>query len=231
MAIAKVVLNGTTKMDTTQVTVTAEDLAQGVTALGANGELITGTGSSGGGYTAAEIATGAAPIGRVEVDSGNIPMYALASKPFTALFAPNSTVFTGGCQNCTSLQTVVVKDFSATNQFYGCTSLSSLDLQSSAITGGSLNNCSQLTVIVLRSSSIQALANLNAIANTPFKSGGSGGTIYIPKSLYDHLGDNSSSDYKKATNWSTVDGYGTITWAKIEGTTYETHYADGTAIS
>lgn len=42
MAIAKVVLNGTTKMDTTQVTVTASDLAQGVTALGANGELVTG---------------------------------------------------------------------------------------------------------------------------------------------------------------------------------------------
>ena len=43
MAIAKVVLNGTTKIDTTGVTVTVEDLAAGVTALGADGELITGT--------------------------------------------------------------------------------------------------------------------------------------------------------------------------------------------
>lgn len=230
MAIAKVLLNNTTQMDTTQVTVTASDLASGITALGKDGTLITGTASSG--YTAAEIATGAAPIGRVEVDSGDIPMYCLASKTLiTSLFAPNSILYTGACQNCTSLQTAVVNYFLSTNQFSGCTSLSSLDLQTGAITGGSLNACSQLTVIVLRSSSIQVLANLNAITNTPFKSGGTGGTIYIPKSLYDHLGDNSSSDYKKATNWSTVDGYGTITWAKIEGTTYETHYADGTAIS
>lgn len=44
MAIAKVVFNGTTKIDTTSVTVTAADLAQGVTALGADGTLITGTG-------------------------------------------------------------------------------------------------------------------------------------------------------------------------------------------
>lgn len=43
MAIAKVVLNGTTQMDTTQVTVTAETLAQSVTALGADGTLVTGT--------------------------------------------------------------------------------------------------------------------------------------------------------------------------------------------
>lgn len=46
MAIAKVVLGGVTLMDTTGVTVTAETLANGITALGADGELITGTYSS-----------------------------------------------------------------------------------------------------------------------------------------------------------------------------------------
>ena len=75
-----------------------------------------------------------------------------------------------------------------------------------------------------------SLYNLAAFTGTPFASGGTGGTIYIPKSLYDHLDDGTSSDYKAATNWSTIDGYGTITWAKIEGTYYETHYADGTLI-
>lgn len=49
MAIAKVVLGGVTLMDTTGVTVTAETLANGVTALGADGELITGT-ATGGNY-------------------------------------------------------------------------------------------------------------------------------------------------------------------------------------
>lgn len=56
-------------------------------------------------------------------------------------------------------------------------------------------------------------------------------TIYIPKSLYDHLGDGSSLDYKSATNWSTADGYGVITWAAIEGSQYENAYADGTPIT
>ena len=49
----------------------------------------------------------------------------------------------------------------------------------------------------------------------------SSGTIYIQKVLYDRLGDGASLDYKAATNWSTVDGYGTITWAKIESSAYE----------
>ena len=82
------------------------------------------------------------------------------------------------------------------------------------------------------------LGNINAFANTPFKSGGTGGTIYIPKSLYDHLGDGTANDYKAATNWSTVDGYGTITWKSIESTHTDPnapidltlYYADGTPI-
>lgn len=89
----------------------------------------------------------------------------------------------------------------------------------------------KLTTVILRGSAIVPLGNVSAF-NTcnPWKSGGTGGTIYIPKALYDHLGDNSSLDYKAATNWSTLNGYGTITWAQIEGSYYETHYADGTTI-
>lgn len=91
-------------------------------------------------------------------------------------------------------------------------------------------NCSSLGTIILRHTSINALPNVNCLNNTPFKNGGAGGTIYIPKSLYDHLGDGSALDYKSATNWSTIDGYGTITWAQIEGSIYENAYADGTPI-
>lgn len=53
-------------------------------------------------------------------------------------------------------------------------------------------------------------------------------TIYIPKALYDHLDDGTSMDYKAATNWSSKTSY--ITWAQIEGSIYETKYADGTTI-
>lgn len=87
----------------------------------------------------------------------------------------------------------------------------------------SLANCSVLTTLILRrSTAITALGSKDGIDNgTPFRNGGTGGTIYIPEVLYNHLGDGTSLDYKAATNWSAVDGYGTITWAKLEGSQYE----------
>lgn len=118
--------------------------------------------------------------------------------------------------------------------FYNNQNLTIADLNT--LCGGSggadFQNCSRLTTIILRSMNLVPLRNTSVIAtNTPFKSGGTGGTIYIPKALYDELGTGSSLDYKAATNWSTVDGYGTITWAQIEGSIYETQYADGTPIT
>lgn len=93
-----------------------------------------------------------------------------------------------------------------------------------------LHGCNNLATIILRYPEVATLGGVGCFNDTPFKSGGTGGTIYIPKSLYDHLGDGTANDYKAATNWSNLDGYGTVTWAKIEGSIYETHYADGTPI-
>ena len=121
----------------------------------------------------------------------------------------------------------------AANALQNCANLTTVELGSTT-TGTIVNEafaaCGSLDTLILRSTSVKALRNTNAFGWTPFASGGTGGTIYIPKSLYDHLGDGTSSDYKAATNWSTLDGYGTVTWAKIEGSIYETHYADGTPI-
>lgn len=100
----------------------------------------------------------------------------------------------------------------------------------STLAANSLNGDAKLATLILRSPSVVTLAATNAIGGTPFKSGGTGGTIYIPKALYDHLGDGTADDYKAETNWSIVNGYGTITWAQIEGSIYETQYADGTPI-
>lgn len=119
----------------------------------------------------------------------------------------------------------------------GANSLTAIDSYSISIIGGAgLQNAPMLSTIIIRhispqSNKITTLDNVNAFNNTPFASGNSGGTIYIPKTLYDHLGDGSSLDFKAATNWSTIDGYGTITWAQIEGSIYETQYADGTPIT
>lgn len=77
--------------------------------------------------------------------------------------------------------------------------------------------------LILRKTSVISLTNVNVFNATPFASGGSGGTIYVPSSLI--------SSYPSASVWSTLDGYGTVTWAAIEGSQYENYYADGTAIS
>lgn len=116
------------------------------------------------------------------------------------------------------------------NAFDSCTSLEKVDWSGSGINGNMFTGCSSLNILILRrSSSIVSIGN-NSFSNSSFASGGTGGTIYIPKVLYDELGTGSSLDYKAATNWSTYDGYGTITWAKIEGSIYENAYADGTPI-
>lgn len=117
--------------------------------------------------------------------------------------------------------------------FANCSHLEVVDIGSiPSLTGNSFistsPNCKKL---VLRSSSILALSDTRFFQGSVFASVGTGGTIYIPKSLYDHLGDGTSLDYKAATNWSTVDGYGTITWAQIEGSAYDGYWADGTPIT
>lgn len=135
-------------------------------------------------------------------------------------------------QNCKKLVKLALPALSAgTNASFadGATLLEKCDLgdctkiQSVAFRNTSLN------VLVLRRTTGVGLDNTNAFNGTPFANGGAGGHIYIPKSLYDALGTG-TNDYKTFTNWSTVDGYGTITWHAIEGSYYETHYADDTAI-
>lgn len=89
---------------------------------------------------------------------------------------------------------------------------------SNTLFGGGGNT---LDTLVLDAPFICTMSGVAAMNNTKFKNGGAGGTIYIPESLYNHLGDGTALDYKSATNWSTLDGYGTVTWAKIEGSEYE----------
>lgn len=140
--------------------------------------------------------------------------------------------------DCKKLTTLVFSKIAVTNignsVFRGCTALTAVDLTSNTLrfNGTSIfQGDSSLSTLILRVPAIVGLSNINTFQGTPLASGGSGGTIYIPKVLYDHLGDGTALDYKAATNWSTIDGYGTITWAKIEGSVYETKYADGTTIT
>lgn len=106
--------------------------------------------------------------------------------------------------------------------FSGCSNLEAVDLGFCSNLGNSAFGTPKLNTLVLRRTEAPLSAlGANGLGESCFKSGGTGGTIYIPKVLYDHLGDGSNLDYKAATNWATYDSYGTITWAKIEGSIWE----------
>lgn len=151
-----------------------------------------------------------------------------------SLYLPNVTAMTGnsfftGCGFTKFALPRFTGDIeNATWQ--GCANLTTLDLAATMLKGTAIYNSQMFDTLILRSTSLVGMNHINVLGNTKFKNNGAGGTIYIPKVLYDHLGDGTASDYKAATNWSTYDGYGTITWAKIEGSYYETHYGDDTLI-
>lgn len=95
---------------------------------------------------------------------------------------------------------------------------------STRIDQNTFNNCKVLTDVVLRQTEMVApLTNISAFNGSPFASGGTGGTLYVPQALI--------SSYQGATNWSTILGYANNQIKKIEGTIYETQYADGTPIT
>ena len=96
----------------------------------------------------------------------------------------------------------------------GCTNLEMADLGFvTNLSNTCFYNSSKLSTIILRNTSLVSLTGVGAFTNTPFKNGGTGGEIYVPSALL--------SSYPTATNWSTVNGYGTITWKAIEGSIYE----------
>lgn len=140
-----------------------------------------------------------------------------------SLFLPNATANTD-CIRESGVETLVIGSTGSVTGLERASSLIVADVINSGQIGSqTFALCSALNTIILRSSTLKALANVNVFNGTPFASGGTGGTIYVPSALI--------ASYKAAANWSTVDGYGTITWTAIEGSAYENAYADGTPIS
>lgn len=142
-------------------------------------------------------------------------------------------------QGCTALQAFALKCPSSQKQtianecFALCSALEILDLM---IAGTSqnhgFNTCSSLKILVLRRpDTISNLSAINWFTNTPFASGGSGGTLYVPASLI--------SAYQSASNWSTILGYANNQIKSIESTHTDPtapidltlYYGDGTPIS
>lgn len=164
---------------------------------------------------------------------GNYTFYNCSSLT-SPLFFPNASPGTRAFSNCRA-PIIVIKDVGSGGPYNQMSENPNLEI-ADIVNGKNFPNLvfngdSKLTTIILRkSTSIMSLSSLNVFTSTPYASGGKGGIIYIPESLYNHLGDGSEYDYQSATNWATLHGYGHTTWAKIEGSFYETHYGDGTPI-
>lgn len=159
-------------------------------------------------------------------------------------------------ENCTSLESITSKNFPNVTTWYGnksfqgctnlklfclpklgtasirylnnthfgyCTNLEVVDMaQLNRILGNTFLN-SGVQKIIIRVNTVATLDALNAFTGTPFASGGTGGILYVPSALI--------SSYQSATNWSTILGYTNNQILSIEGSIYETQYADGTPIS
>lgn len=134
---------------------------------------------------------------------------------------------------CSNLETAVLPNSASTGGqgiFRNCSKLAAVDMNKGNIQNNTFNGCSVLKTLVIRSSTAVTLSNINAFGNTPFASGKTGGTLYVPNSLL--------STYQSASNWSTINGYTNNQIKSIESTHTDpnapidltTHYADGTLI-
>lgn len=83
-----------------------------------------------------------------------------------------------------------------------------------SIAANTFANCYKLQTLILRRTSVTTLANVSAFLNTPMRGrGGLTGKIYVPESLIE--------SYKAAKTWTTLFGYGFVTFEAIEGSEYD----------
>lgn len=106
-------------------------------------------------------------------------------------------------------------NFGSTTAANACQQLKICDVgKAKSIAANTFANCYALDTLILRRTSVTTLANVSAFLNTPMRGRNSmTGTIYVPEALID--------TYKAASVWSTLYGYGYVTFSKIEDSVYE----------
>lgn len=97
-----------------------------------------------------------------------------------------------------------------------CQQLQIVDIgKAKSIAANTFANCYKLTTLIMRrTGSATTCANVNAFLNTPLRGYSSRtANIYVPEALID--------TYKAASVWTDINGYGYVTWNKLEGSIYE----------
>ena len=190
------------------------------------------------------------PSGVLTTDATIIPAGLCYGRTgITKVSGPNVTTLQGNTFNsCKGLTAVYFPkaNFTGQNHFTDCTNLQGLVLPSNRAIpyqfclraskleyvdtiGGAVNNqaffnANMFALLILRSTTLCTLYTTNAFDNTPFQGYNSlTGTLYVPSALVE--------SYKTANNWKTLYEAGTMTILPIEGSIYETQYADGTPIT
>lgn len=124
-----------------------------------------------------------------------------------SLSIPNMTGYTYQymAAYCSEMTTADVKNASyiSSYSFYGCSALTKIEFNRvGTIATNAFNGCTKLATLILRTGSVVSLGGTNAFTGT--KIAGSGGYVYVPKTLDD--GSDGVAAYEAATNWSTYAG-------------------------
>ena len=190
--------------------------------------LVAGYGG-GGGWSADGLATGAEPSGDITIEASSFREYAFHNcTQLTGVTLPNATNLPketfSGCSRLASFFAPNLTAFSGA----GCLANSALSVidfpKLTSLQAATFYGSHQLTTLILRANSICGVGNANALQDTPFRGYNSlTGTLYVPSALVE--------SYKTANNWKTLYEAGTMTILPIEGSIYETQYADGTPIT
>lgn len=100
--------------------------------------------------------------------------------------------------------------------FLNSKSLKKVDLGNNncVLTTNAFKGATSFDTLILRyTEGVVKLYNVAAFVDSPFASGGTGGTVYVPSALIE--------TYKTETNWSTLYSAGTCNFVALEGSEYE----------
>lgn len=106
-------------------------------------------------------------------------------------------------------------NWGSTTAANACQNLEVCDIgNAKSIAANTFANCYKLQTLIMRRTSVTTCANVSAFLNTPIRGRNSlTAEIYVPSALID--------SYKAASVWTTINGYGFVTWKAIEGSQYE----------
>ena len=192
--------------------------------------LVAGYGGGGGEWTTDGIAKNEEPKGDIVI--GNVyriqPYAFLRKKNITSVKCLNPVIVMDcAFQACSALTKIIIPNgYSGGGGTYQENRLLEIaDLNGQRIGANDFVYANVMTKLILRhTGGVSNLVNVSAFTQTPFRGWNSQtGTLYVPSALVE--------SYKTANNWKTLYDAGTMTILPIEGSIYETQYADGTPIT